>query len=290
MTVTTTPIDPSLDPIIGPESEAAAAHPISGGGSFSTTALGTAKRTVLQFFRTPQLLVMGTVQGALFLFMFRYVFGGAISTGGDLNYVDFLVPGFLVTTVLWTGMAAAAGVAEDSATGVYDRFRSLPIPRSAVMLGRSLADTTLVTWGLLVTSVIGVLIGFRTHSSLGEVLLGIAVMIVFGFACTWVFVFIGLVSGNAQAAQGLSMLIIPFSFVSSANVPIESMPGWMQPFAANQPVTVAINAVRSLMQGGTDVVGIGHTTAYWVVLSLIWSAAIVLVFGTLAVRRFARTR
>ena len=290
MTVTTTPIDPSVDPIIGPESEAAAAHPISGGGSFTTTALGTAKRTVLQFFRTPQLLVMGTVQGALFLFMFRYVFGGAISTGGDLNYVDFLVPGFLVTTVLWTGMAAAAGVAEDSATGVYDRFRSLPIPRSAVMLGRSLADTTLVTWGLLVTSVIGVLIGFRTHSSLGEVLLGIAVMIVFGFACTWVFVFIGLVSGNAQAAQGLSMLIIPFSFVSSANVPIESMPGWMQPFAANQPVTVAINAVRSLMQGGTDVVGIGHTTAYWVVLSLIWSAAIVLVFGTLAVRRFARTR
>jgi ABC-2 type transport system permease protein len=290
MTVTTTPIDPSVDPIIDPESEAVAAHPISSGGGFATTALGTAKRTVLQFFRTPQLLVMGTVQGALFLFMFRYVFGGAISTGGDLNYVDFLVPGFLVTTVLWTGMAAAAGVAEDSATGVYDRFRSLPIPRSAVMLGRSLADTTLVTWGLLITSVIGVLIGFRTHSSLGEVLLGIAVMIVFGFACTWVFVFIGLVSGNAQAAQGLSMLIIPFSFVSSANVPIESMPGWMQPFAANQPVTVAINAVRSLMQGGTEVVGIGHTTAYWVVLSLIWSAAIVLVFGTLAVRRFARTR
>jgi ABC-2 type transport system permease protein len=265
-------------------------HPIAGGGSFATTALGTARRTILQFFRTPQLLVMGTVQGALFLFMFRYVFGGAISTGGDLNYVDFLVPGFLVTTVLWTGMAAASGVAEDSATGVYDRFRSLPIPRSAVMLGRSLADTTLVTWGLLVTSVIGVLVGFRTHSSVGEVLLGIALMVVFGFACTWVFVFLGLVSGSAQAAQGLSMLIIPFSFVSSANVPIESMPGWMQPFAANQPVTVAINAVRSLMQGGTDAVGIGHTTAYWVVLSLAWSAAIVLVFGTLAVRRFSRTR
>jgi ABC-type multidrug transport system permease subunit len=115
-------------------------------------------------------------------------------------------------------------------------------------------------------------------------------MVVFGFACTWVFVFLGLVSGGAQAAQGLSMLIIPFSFVSSANVPIESMPGWMQPFAANQPVTVAINAVRSLMQGGTDAVGIGHTTAYWVVLTLVWSAAIVLVFGTLAVRRFSRTR
>jgi ABC-2 type transport system permease protein len=265
-------------------------HPGSTGASFLTTAAGTSRRTILQFFRTPQLLVMGTVQGALFLFMFRYVFGGAISTGGDLNYVDFLVPGFLVTTVLWTGMSAASGVAEDSSSGVYDRLRSLPIPRSGVMLGRALADTTLVTWGLLVTSVIGVLVGFRTHSTVGEVLLAIALMVVFGFACTWIFVFLGLVSGSAQAAQGLSMLIIPFSFVSSANVPIESMPGWMQPFAANQPVTVAINAVRSLMQGGTDTVGIGHTTSYWVVLSLLWSAAIVLVFGTLTVRRFARTR
>ena len=86
------------------------------------------------------------------------------------------------------------------------------------------------------------------------------------------------------------MLVIPFSFISSANVPVKSMPGWMQPFAANQPVTVIINAVRSLMQGGTDVVGIGHTTGYWVVLSLIWCAAIVMVFGTLSVRRFARMR
>jgi ABC-2 type transport system permease protein len=269
---------------------AVATHPGSPGATFTTTATGTAKRTILQFFRTPQLLVMGTVQGALFLFMFRYVFGGAISTGGDLNYVDFLVPGFLVTTVLWTGMSAASGVAEDSASGVYDRLRSLPIPRSGVMLGRSLADTTLVSWGLLVTSFIGVLVGFRTHSSFGDVVLGLALTVVFGFSCAWVFVFIGLVSGSAQAAQGLSMLVIPFSFVSSANVPIDSMPGWMQPFAANQPVTVVINAVRSLMQGGTENVGIGHTTTYWVVLSLIWSVAIVLVFGMLTVRRFARTR
>ena len=268
----------------------ASGQPTSTGAGFATTALGTARRTILQFFRTPQLLVMGTVQGALFLFMFRYVFGGAISTGGDLDYVDFLVPGFLVTTVLWTGMSAASGVAEDAASGVYDRLRSLPIPRSGVMLGRSLADTTLVAWGLLITGIIGVLVGFRTHASVGEVALGAALMVLFGFACTWVFVLLGLVSGSAQAAQGLSMLIIPFSFVSSANVPIDSMPGWMQPFAANQPVSVVINAVRSLMQGGTDRVGIGHTTGYWVALSLLWCAGIVLVFGALTVRRFGRTR
>src|SRR5215218_6579302 len=103
------------------------------GAGFVTAAGQSARRTVLQFFRTPQLLVMGTVQGALFLFMFRYVFGGAISTGGPISYVDYLVPGLLVARVLWSGMSAAAGVGDDSTTDVYDRLRSLPIPRSAVM-------------------------------------------------------------------------------------------------------------------------------------------------------------
>ncbi len=265
-------------------------RPPAAGSTFVTTTLTTAKRTVLQFFRTPQLLMMGTVQGALFLFMFRFVFGGAIKTGGAVTYVDFLVPGFLVTTVLWTGMSAASGVAEDSNTGVYDRLRSLPLPRSAVMLGRSLADTALVSWGLLVTGVFGLLFGFRPHASAGAVLLAVAVMVVSGFAMTWVFVFLGLVSGSAQAAQGMSMLVIPFSFVSSANVPIKSMPGWMQPFAANQPISVMINATRSLMQGGTKRIGIEHTTTYWVVLTLIWCVGISVVFGYLCVARFSRTK
>ena len=111
-----------------------------------------------------------------------------------------------------------------------------------------------------------------------------------GYAFTWVFITIGLVAGNAQAAQGFSMLVVPFSFISSANVPVQSMPGWMQPFAANQPMSVIINAVRSLMEGGPERIGIGHTTGYWVVLSLIWSAGIMVVFGGLAVSRFGRTR
>ncbi|MEO6157591.1 MAG: ABC transporter permease [Ilumatobacteraceae bacterium] len=282
MTATITTQNPTATP--QPASTPAA------GASFITTTLATSKRTVLQFFRTPQLLMMGTVQGALFLFMFRYVFGGAISTGGAINYVDFLVPGFLVTTIMWTGMSASAGVAEDSSSGVYDRLRSLPIPRSAVMLGRSLADTTLITWGLLVTGVLGFAIGFRAHGSIAAVVLAFLVIVAAGFAFTWIFIFLGLVSGNAQAAQGMSMLVIPFSFVSSANVPISSMPGWMQPFAAHQPVTVIINAVRSLMQGGTKVVGIDHSTTYWLMLSLIWCAGLMVVFGSLAVARFARTK
>ncbi len=265
-------------------------QPLATGAGFATTALGVAKRTILQFFRTPQLLFMGTIQGALFLFMFRYVFGGAISTGGAISYVDFLVPGFLVSTILWTGMSAAAGVSEDNNTGVYDRLRSLPIPRSAVVLGRALADTALVSWGLLITGILGFLIGFRTHASFGEVALGFGLIVVAGFAVTFIFILMGLAAGSAQAAQGMSMIIVPFSFVSSANVPIRSMPGWMQPFAANQPITVIINAVRSLMQGGTDVIHIGHSTGYWIMLSLVWCAGIALFFGALTVARFSRTK
>jgi ABC transporter DrrB family efflux protein len=260
------------------------------GASFVTAALATGRRTLLQFFRTPQLLMMGTIQGALFLFMFRYVFGGAINTRGGLSYVDFLVPGFLVTVIMWTGMGAASGVAEDSASGVYDRLRSLPIPRSAVMVGRSLADGALVGWGILITAIIGFLVGFRAHGSIGAIVAGFVLMIVAGYAFSWIFITVGLISGNAQAAQGMSMLVVPFSFISNANVPVSSMPGWMQPFAANQPVSVIINAVRSLMQGGTDVVGIGHSTGYWVVLSLVWCAGILVVFSTLATARFSKSK
>ncbi len=264
--------------------------PVARGAGFVTTVSGSARRTVLQFFRTPQVLVMGTVQGAMFLIMFRYVFGGAIRTGGALSYVDFLVPGFLATIVLWTGMSAASGVAEDAAAGVHDRLRSHPSPRVAVVVGRAFADTLLTSWGLLVTGLLSFAIGFRIHAPVLHVVVGFALIVVAGFAFAWVFILIGLIGGNAQAAQGLSMLVIPFSFVSSANVPVSSMPGWLQPFAANQPVSVLINAVRSLMQGGTIRVGIGHTTTYWVILTLIWCAGIAVVFSALCARRFARTR
>lgn len=270
------------------------------GAGFATTAVTTSRRTVLQFFRTPQILFMGSIQGALFLFMFRYVFGGAINPSlaagaakagvAPLEYVNFLVPGFLVTVILWTGMSAAAGVAEESATGVHDRLRSLPIPRSAVMTGRSLADGALVAWGIFVTAVIGVLIGWRPSAGIAHVVAGFALMLIAGYCFTWIFITIGLISGNAQAAQGMSMLVIPFSFISAANVPVQTMPGWMQPFAANQPVSVIVNAVRSSMVGGTDQLGIGHTTTYWVLLSLVWCAGIMAVFSFLAVHRFSKMK
>jgi ABC-2 type transport system permease protein len=237
------------------------------------------------------MILMATVQGAAVLFLFRYISGGAIDNAGGVDYVDFLVPGYLATTFLWNGMSGTAGVAEDAASGVYARLRSLPVPRAAVMVGRSLGDMALSTWGLLATTLLGFAVGFRAHGGLGEVVLAFALMLVAGYALTWVFISLGLVAGNAQAAQGMSfMVVLPLTFMSSAYVPVDSLPGWMQPVADHQPITPLVNAVRSLMLGGTDAAGVGHSTAYWVGLSLAWTAAILVAFGSLAVARFARRR
>ena len=261
------------------------------GAGFVTTTRQTARRTGLQYLRTPQLLVLPAIMGALFLFIFRYVFGGAISAGSGVDYVDFLVPGFLVTVILWTGMNAPAGVAEDAASGVHDRLRSLPIPRAAAVAGRSVADTAMIAWTLLVSAVLGIAVGFRTHGSVGAVLLAVALMLLAAYAFSWVFIALGLTAGNAQAAQGMaSLVVVPFTFLSSAYVPVHSMPGWMQPFAANQPVTAMINAVRSLMLGSAHAAGLGHSTTYWVVLAVAWSLGILAVFSTIAVARFGRMR
>jgi ABC-2 type transport system permease protein len=253
-----------------------------------TTAAQVARRTVRKFARTPQLLVISTVQGAMFLLIFRYVFGGAIDTG-SVPYVDFLVPGFVVTGVLFSGMGASAGVAEDIEHGFFDRLRSLPVARPALLAGRALAETALVTWGLAVTAAIGLLVGFRLHGTVAEGLAAFGLCVVFGFAFTWLFISIGLMAGNAQAAQGMSLLVFPLTFVSSAYVPVDSMPGWMQPVAEHQPITTMVNAARSLALGDPAAAGLSHSTAYWVVLSLAWSAALVAVFAPLAVARYRRS-
>src|ERR1043166_3075422 len=138
--------------------------------TLSASTIGIAKRALLKFVRTPQLVVLGTIQGVMFLLIFRYVFGGAIGAGG-LSYVNFLVPGFITTGVLFAGMGAAAGGAEDPEQGVVDRLRSLPIPRSAPLAGRAVADTAMQLWGLLVTTAIGFAVGFRIHGTVADALL-----------------------------------------------------------------------------------------------------------------------
>ncbi|HEV2310763.1 MAG TPA: ABC transporter permease, partial [Acidimicrobiia bacterium] len=181
--------------------------PSTSGAGFVTATLQSAKRTVLQFFRTPQLLMLGTVQGALFLFMFRYIFGGAIHPGGGISYVDFLVPGFLATGILWMGSPASSGVAEDATTGVHDRLRSLPIPRASVMFGRSLADSALTIWGLSIGTVLAFIVGYQLHASVLDVLVAIGVLLAAIYSVMWVFITIGLVSKSAQAANGTSFLL-----------------------------------------------------------------------------------
>jgi ABC-2 type transport system permease protein len=253
-----------------------------------TTVAQVAGRTVRQFVRTPQLLVVSTVQGAMFLLIFRYVFGGAIEIPG-VPYVDFLVPGFVVTGVLFSGTGAAAGVAQDVEQGFFDRLRSLPVARPALLAGRAAADTGLLTWGLVVTTAIGFLVGFRIHGSVAEAVAAFGLCAVYGFAFTWLFVWIGLSAGSAQAAQGMSLLVFPLTFVSSAYVPVDSLPGWMQPVAEHQPITVMTNAVRSLVLGDPAAAGLSGSTAHWVVLSLLWSAGLIAVFAPLAVARYRRS-
>jgi ABC transporter DrrB family efflux protein len=257
------------------------------GAGFLSSAAAMATRTLRKFVRTPQLVVVSTVQGAMFLLIFRYVFGGAIGAGG-VRYVDFLVPGFVVSGVLFSGMGAAAGVAEDLEQGFLDRLRSLPVPRSSIPVGRVLADSLLSGWGLIITTAIGFLVGFRLHASVPAAVAALALTMLYGFAFAWVFAFIGLMAGSAQAAQGMSLLVFPFTFVSSAYVPVSTMPSWMRPIAEHQPITVMTDAVRGLTQGKGAEALIGHSAGHNVIISLLWTAAIVAVFAPLAFRRYSR--
>jgi ABC-2 type transport system permease protein len=257
------------------------------GAGLATASLAVARRTVRKFVRTPQLIVVSTVQGVLFLLIFRYVFGGAIDSGG-LDYVRFLVPGFVTTTILFAGTGAATGVAEDVQAGFFDRLRSLPIPRAAAVVGRALADSGLLLWTLAVTTAVGFATGFRLSTDVPHGLAAFGLLVLFGFAFEWLFIALGLVAGNAEAAQGLSMLVFPLTFVSSAYVPTSTMPSWMQPVAEHQPITAMVNAVRCLTGGPEAEALLGHTTGHYVVASLAWAAGIVLVCAPLAVARFAR--
>jgi ABC transporter DrrB family efflux protein len=243
---------------------------------------------VRKFARTPQLIVFTAIQSAVFLLMFRFAFGGAISTRGHLSYVNFLVPGFIVTNILWGGMGTAVGVAEDVEHGFVDRLRSLPIPRAAVLIGRSLADAALMVWALAVAAILGFAVGFRLTGSASGALAALGLCVVFGFAFEWVFIVIGLVGGTAQAAQSMGLLVVPLVFLSSAYVPVASMPGGIRQFGEIQPLTPMVNAVRGLATGPGGQVLSGHGTGYYVGLSLAWAAAISVVFGLLAVMRFAR--
>jgi ABC transporter DrrB family efflux protein len=251
------------------------------------------RRNLLYTVRLPQVLVLSSIMPVIFIVMFTSVFGGAIQ--GALppaaagSYVNWLIPGLLAQFALFGGSGTASGLAEDLAKGAIDRFRSLPMAGAAVLAGRTLSD--LVRLALTLTLMVGVGygIGFRPQTGFGGLLGALAVGLLFGYAWSWVMALLGLVVHSAEAVQAATyMVVFPLAFTSSVFVPTQTMPGWLQPFAANQPVTVASNALRGLVLG-QGALPPGRTVAGQVALALLWVVAITAVFVPLAVRAYRRT-
>ncbi len=233
--------------------------------------------------RVPQLLVFSFVQPVIFVFMFRYVFGGAIQVPGG-RYVDYLMPGVFVQTVAFGAINTAIGLADDKNKGLLERLQSLPMSRSAVLGGRVLADTARNVFIVLLMLAVGFLVGFRSHTSVLQVAAGVAVMVLFGLALSWIFAFIGLLVPNGEAAQAAAFpLLAPLVFASSAFVDPRTMPGWLRWWAERQPVSITAKGVRSLMLGGSE-----FPSAY-VWGSIAWSLAIIAVMAPLAVRKYRRS-
>jgi ABC transporter DrrB family efflux protein len=240
-----------------------------------------AKRNLLRIPRQPDLWVSFTIQPIMFVLLFVYVFGGAIRTPGYSDYVDFLMPGIIVQTMSFGGFVTAIGLSDDLRKGLVDRFRSLPMARSAVLAGRTLADVATNAVALAVMVVVGLLVGFNFTSSPLEVVGGIGLLLLFGYAFSWIFAFVALISKSAEGAQALGfMFIFPLTFASSAFVPPESMPSWLQAFAEANPFSTIVDAMRTLFvdaPAGNDV---------WV--AVLWCVGLVAVFATLSVYRYRR--
>jgi ABC transporter DrrB family efflux protein len=196
------------------------------------------------------------------------------------------VPGFVATGVLFTGIGTATAMADDVSDGFVDRLRSLPIPRSSVLVARVTADTAILVFTTAVMVAIAYAVGFRLHGSALEGLEAFGLVVLFGFAFEWAFIAMGLFAGSAQAAQGMGMIV--FALISSAYVPVSSMPGWLQAFAEHQPLTYMVDAVRSLTLGPEVQAVLGHPTSYFVTRALLWSAGIVAVFLPVAVAKYRR--
>ena len=246
-----------------------------------------ARRALLRFVRTPQLIVLASIQMSMFFLIYRYLFGGAIK-GVGMPYVDYLVPGFVATGVLFMGIGSATAMAEDLEQGFVDRLRSLPIPRSAVLAARALADTAILAWASAFTVAIGFAVGFRLHGSVLDGVAAFALVVAFGFVFEWLFIALGLFAGNAQAAQGMGMIVFPFAFISSAYVPVGSMPGWLRVFGQHQPLTYMVDSVRALTLGPSAHHLLGHSTSYFLLRAALWSAGILLVAVPVAVARYRR--
>jgi ABC transporter DrrB family efflux protein len=242
-------------------------------------ALAIATRNLIAYRRVPQLLVFSTVQPVIFVLLFRYVFGGAVASIPGVPYVDYLVPGIFVQTTVFGVIAAAIGLATDLKSGLLERFRSLPMARSAVLVGRTIADLSRNVFVVALMAAVGFAVGFRVHTNAWAFLGSLLLVLAFGYAMSWIFATVGLAVGDPETAQAAAFPVMaPLVFASAVFIPVSTMPGWLQPFARNQPVSVTAEAVRALAIGGP--------TASYVLQSLAWDVGILVIFAPIAVWRY----
>jgi ABC transporter DrrB family efflux protein len=240
-------------------------------------------RNLLNIRRNPQLLVFATIQPIVFVLMFRYVFGNAIQVPGFQGpYVDYLMPGIFVQTVVFGSLTTGVGLADDLQKGLVERFRSLPMARSAVLVGRTLADLVRNIFVVLLMAAMGFIVGWRVHTNVLGFLAGLTLVVAFAYSLSWVFAIVGMSAPNGETAQAASFPILaPLVFASSAFVGLKSMPGWLQAFASRQPVSIVVNAVRALTVGGP--------TKTYLLESIAWIVGIVAVCAPLAVAKYRRS-
>jgi ABC transporter DrrB family efflux protein len=253
------------------------------------------KRNLIAYTRIPEALFFASVQPIMFVLLFRYVFAGAIRTPG-FSYVNYMMPGIFVQTVAFGAMTTAVGIAEDVQKGLIERFRALPMARSAVLAGRTTSDLIRNIGVVILLTGIGYAVGFRIGTNALEYIAGALLILGFAYAISWGAAIIGLAATNSETAQLMGFpILFPLTFASSAFVPVSSMPGWLQAFAQHQPVTIVINAARALMLGQPKVPGaVSHIfsiTPTWTAVwhALVWIGALFVVLAPIAVRRY-RTR
>jgi ABC-2 type transport system permease protein len=240
-------------------------------------------RNLVGMTRTPQVLVFSTIQPIIFVLLFRYVFGGAIRIPGVTHYVDYLMPGVFAQTVVFGSIQTGIALAEDLHKGLLERFQSLPMARSAVLAGRTLSDLVRNVFVVLVMVIVGFAVGWRIHTSVLEVVAGLALMLLFSHSLAWVFAIVGLNASSAEAAQAASFPILaPLVFASTAFVSAQSMPAPLEWFAEHQPVSIVIDAVRSLTYGGA------FASTGKVFAALAWSIGIIAVAAPFAVSIYRR--
>lgn len=246
-----------------------------------TDTLTIARRNLIVWMRVPAYLVFTLVQPVIFVVLFRYVFGGAIPVRAAGGYVDYLMPGIIGQTAAFGSFATAIGLAQELKKGVIDRLRSMPMARSAVLAGRLVADTLRMFITILVIIGVGYAVGFRFSNGVLPAIAMVVLGTVFGLAICTISAFTGLAIGDEESVQAFGLIwVFPLTFISSAFVPIATMPGWLQAFAKNQPVTIVIDTMRAMAIGGPIEANL--------VKSLIWLAAIFAVFVPLAIRAYRR--